>query len=69
MMDPLSSFAFNFNLCRYDKGTTKGVYNIGAHEERTVLSVATDICSRLGKAVQVDSIKPASKATGTNLEP
>ncbi len=29
------------------------MYNIGAHEERTVLSVATDICSRLGVATGV----------------
>jgi dTDP-D-glucose 4,6-dehydratase len=30
------------------KGTLMGVYNIGAHEERTVLSVAQDIGSSLG---------------------
>ena len=30
------------------KGETKGVYNIGAHEERTVLSVAQDIGNALG---------------------
>jgi dTDP-D-glucose 4,6-dehydratase len=46
---------FQIDLRRYIKGATKGVYNIGAHEERTVLSVATDICSRLGRAVQVDT--------------
>lgn len=28
---------------------TKAVYNIGAHEERSVLSVAKDICSAMGK--------------------
>ena len=31
------------------EGELKGVYNIGAHEERTVLSVAQDICNALGK--------------------
>ena len=30
------------------KGESKGVYNIGAHEERTVLSVAQDIGNALG---------------------
>ena len=33
------------------KGETKGVYNIGAHEERTVLSVAEDIGKSLGKDI------------------
>ena len=33
------------------KGETKGVYNIGAHEERTVLSVAQDIGKSLGKDI------------------
>ena len=31
------------------KGATRGVHNIGAHEERTVLSVAKDIGSALGR--------------------
>ena len=35
------------------KGSDKGVYNIGAHEERTVLSVAQDI----GKSLGVDVSK------------
>ena len=33
------------------KGAIKGVYNIGAHEERTVLSVAQDIGKSLGKDI------------------
>ena len=33
------------------KGEVKGVYNIGAHEERTVLSVAQDIGKALGKDI------------------
>ena len=32
-------------------GAIKGVYNIGAHEERTVLSVAQDIGQSLGKDI------------------
>jgi dTDP-glucose 4,6-dehydratase len=33
------------------KGETSGIYNIGAHEERTVLSVAQDIGKALGKDI------------------
>ncbi len=33
------------------RGKTKGVYNIGAHEERTVLSVAQDIIKSLDKDI------------------
>ena len=38
--------AFDFIL---HKGQTLQVYNIGAHEERTVLSVAEDVCELLGR--------------------
>lgn len=35
--------------CILHKGEKSHVYNIGAHEERTVLSVARDICKLLGR--------------------
>ena len=40
-----AAFAFDVIL---HKGETKNIYNIGAHEERTVLSVAQDICRLQG---------------------
>lgn len=39
--------AFDFIM---HKGKTEQIYNIGAHEERTVLSIAQDICKVLGRS-------------------
>jgi len=51
---PLSSFAFNFNLCRYSK-----------EEAATVIDSYFDRADVNGRAVQVEPMKPMFEAPGT----
>jgi len=58
---PLSTFGFNFNLCRYTVATAAAADATAANTVQTLQSVD----AVPGNAVQVDPMKPTLKAPGT----